>query len=163
MKLKIRGKINTFVLSGLLLLCCVFAGICAYISITLMESNIETSLKFSMNYLVDFINIKYPGDFTLNESTILKGDFDLTHSKVLDELKSKTNIEYTIFAKDIRISSSIDDATLIGTTADSKIAHTVLDEGKYYHGTTSINNQKYAAYYSPIINVKGDIIGMFFV
>lgn len=163
MKLKIRGKLNLAVMSYLLTLSLVFSILITFITTSLINSNIDNSLNSDMNYMVDLINATYSGDYTTDGTTLYKGDFDLSNSTILQHLKDSTNMEYTLFCEDKRINTTIDDSSLIGTTAEPSVVSTVLQEGQNYQSTCHISNENYITYYSPIKDAPGAVIGMFFV
>lgn len=115
-----------------------------------------------MNYMEDYIDSRYPGDFSLDGTTLLKGDYNLAELSALDNLKAKTGMEYTLFSNDTRINTTIDDPSLIGSTASPAVIEKVLNNGTVYQDTTMIKDQLYMAYYIPIKS-NDSVIGMYFV
>lgn len=79
------------------------------------------------------------------------------------EMKKLTNNEVTIFADDLRVSTTATEKgeSIVGTTADEKIWSTV-SKGKTYQGDASIYGKKLAAMYAPLKN-DAEIVGMYFV
>ena len=162
MHLKIKGKINLLMFSCVFIMTIIFGILCNYIAKTLIYSTINTSLVSNMNYMEDYIDSRCPGDFKLSDSTLYKGDFDLDRLTILNNLKNKTKMEYTIFANDKRIATTISDPSLIGTSANPEVINAVLNTGSTYQATTTINGALYMSYYIPIQNETG-IVGMYFV
>ena len=161
MHLKIRGKINLLIFSFVFIMTIIFGILCNFIAKSLIYSTINTSLVSNMNYMEDYIDSRCPGAFKQLDSTLMKGDLDLSGLTILNSLKNKTGMEYTIFANDKRIATTIPDASLIGTSANPEVIDTVLKAGNTYQATTTINGALYMSYYIPIIN-ESDIIGMYF-
>ena len=89
MKLKIRGKINTMVLTCLVILCLILGSTTLIISNALIHSKITASLNSNMNYLIDILDANYPGNFSLVDGELLKGDFYLKDAVALSRLKVK--------------------------------------------------------------------------
>lgn len=163
MKFKIRGQINSVVLSCLVILCLIFSGIIIAITNFLINNNIETSQNTNMNYFMDTVEDKYSGAFSSDGTSLYKGAVNVKDMLILDSLKNKTKMEYTLFAYDKRVITTIEEDGLIGTSANQDVIEAVLENGQSYQDTTQIQGQTYAAYYSPIKDSAGDIVGMYFV
>lgn len=163
MKLRIRGKINIAVLSCLLTLTFIFSILIASITIKLINSKIDCDLTANMNYFVDLMDAKYSGSYTSDGSTLYKGDLNLSDSTILQHLKDSTSMEYTLFCGDKRLITTIEDSTLIGTSADPSVIAAVIQNGQAYKSTVEIKNESYLTYYAPLKDANGTIIGMFFV
>lgn len=163
MKLKIRGQINFIVLSCLAGLSVVFTILISVISISLIHSKLNSNLVSGMNYFVDLINAKYDGDLSTDDTTLYKGEFNLEDAVLLQHLKAKTDMEYTLFVHDIRLTTTIDDPSIIGKPADPAVVEAVINQGKTYQSELEIGGESYAAYYAPLKDSAGKIIGMYFV
>ncbi len=162
MHLKIKGKINLLMFSCIFILVTLFSFISIKIAKSLIYSSINTSLVSNMNYMEDYIDSRCPGDFKLSNSTLCKGEFDLSQLTILNNLKSKTEMEYTIFANDTRISTTINDPSLIGSSASPEVINSVINKGVPFKDHTMINNAPYMAYYIPLMDGQ-NVIGMYFV
>ena len=165
MKFKIRGQINTMVLICLITLSIAFGVMNIFIADSLIDSKLESNLTSNMNYLIDLVESNYPGDFSIDtqSNSLTKGDFDLKDAVTLSRLKARTNMEYTLFAGDTRIVTSIDDASLIGTKASDAVIEAVLKNGSSFQNPTTIGGEAYMAYYTPIKDANNNVIGMYFV
>lgn len=165
MQFKIRGKINTMVLICLITLCITFGVMNIFIADSLIDSKLESNLTSNMNYLMDLVEANYPGDFSIDteSNALIKGNFNLKDAVTLGRLKARTNMEYTLFAGDTRIVTSIDDASLIGTKASDAVIEAVLKNGSSFQNPTTIGGEAYMAYYTPIKDANNHVIGMYFV
>lgn len=138
---------------------------------TSMEKEVENELKGQVKALVCSFDALYEGDYQKysndEEILITKGDIILNSNyKFIDNLKSETNVDYTIFYGDMRVITTICDdsgARLSGTKANSRIVSDVINSKKstFYKNVDVVGNkQKYYCYYEPLYNSKEECIGM---
>ncbi len=114
----------------------------------------------------DSYNTLLSGDWNLNDDVLHKGinpvDVDL-----LERISEKDGIEITLFYGGVRYLTTIEDAygnKLIGTKADSEIIEAVYKNGtEHISENVLINNVEYFAFYMPLTNPDGTIVGMFFI
>lgn len=113
----------------------------------------------------------YPGDYDLVGDTayqLYKGDYDLTSDySLIDEIKSRTGLEITLFYEDTRILTTIcnsDGERIVGSGAPDVVIKDVLTAGqpKFYNNSI-IYGSSYFAYYMPLTNTDGSVVGMLFV
>ncbi|MDN5377992.1 MAG: methyl-accepting chemotaxis protein [Clostridiales bacterium] len=91
--------------------------------------------------------------------------YNLAKYTFVDDLKSSTGNEYTVFSGDERINTTLSEngQRLVGTKLDSKIAKTVLTEQKIFTNEIVFRGRRFYAIYRPIINDKtGETIGAIF-
>lgn len=96
---------------------------------------------------------------------ILLGNTFSSHAFV-DEIKTVTGLEMTIFSEATRISTSImnNGARAVGTTLDNQeIYNAVLRDGRAYAAPATIFGKKYRTVYWPIKESSGKILGMWFI
>lgn len=162
MKLKIRGRILRAVLPAFMLLDIILTAMTIYIAQSYINTNIDHSMSTNISYYSDMINLQHEGDYRTDGKTLYKGYDDLKGTKLLEHLKDSTSFEYTLFLGDTRFVTTIehDNASLVGTKADEKIIESVLNKGETVHTDVSIEGHPFSAYYEPIKNARGDIIGM---
>jgi len=89
---------------------------------------------------------------------------DLSKSQYVDEVKTSTNCEATLFSGDTRLSTTlIDDKgnRVIGTKASDAVIETVINQKKNFQVQIALFGNNYFAYYSPLI-IDGNVIGMLF-
>ena len=118
----------------------------------------------------------YPGDYTLEPGTsengqttyrLLKGGTDITQDySYIDQLKEKTGADLSVFYLETRILTTVTDTNgnrLIGGSAHPIVLDHVLKEGNpHFYNKVLLASQPYFAYYAPIRNSGGDVIGMIF-
>lgn len=108
------------------------------------------------------------GSYTLDEQeNLIKGSYNLSgNMETLDELVQGDE-EFTIFFDNTRrVTTILDEKTgerLIGTTASEDVYNTVVKNGGDYEAyDIVINGANYYAYYKPLENPDGTIVGILF-
>ncbi len=105
------------------------------------------------------------GEYSYNNEVLKKGSLELT-SDVLDEIKTETGVDVTIFWGDVRAATTIvkeDGSRAVGTTADPTIYTKVMKGESVFLESVEIQGKDYAVYYSPLKQTGSDeIVGMFF-
>ena len=108
------------------------------------------------------------GEFYLNDSgELMKGDVNITANEgIMDEFANGSEVAVTLFYGDTRKATtliSIDNGErMINTQASPEVAQTVLGGEDYSATKLVINKQPYMAYYIPMKNNDGSIVGMYF-
>ena len=108
------------------------------------------------------------GDFYLNDSgELMKGNVNLTaNEQIMDAFAEDSDIAVTLFYGDTRKATtliSIDNGErMINTQASAQVVETVLGGDEYSATQLVINKQPYMAYYMPMYNGDGKIVGMYF-
>ena len=114
----------------------------------------------------------YPGDYYVvnqdNAIYMLKGDHQINGDfSIIDTIKEKTGVDITFFYQDTRVITTLHDPEgnrMIGTKVNAVVTNDVLKKGQpAFYPSVSIGEEKYFAYYSPLINSDGTCIGMLFV
>ena len=109
-----------------------------------------------------------PGDYRMEGDLLYKGDYCITSQEdVIDSFVAGSDADITILYGDTRRATSLIDTQsgkrIIGTTASGVVVDTVLKKGQDYRtADIMINNEKYYAYYKPLKNSDGQIVGMVF-
>lgn len=163
MRLKIRGKLLTLIISTIVLLNIIVNVVIYFQFNSFITNNI---LKTNANLGIQLINQKYEGDWNLNNGKLYKGDKLINDDyEIVDIIKSSANVQCTIFLKDTRITTSIvnNNKRVTGTKADDKVIKSVIDEGNEYIGAATVADVPYKTVYMPIKDKSGSNIGMFFI
>ncbi|WP_026510702.1 methyl-accepting chemotaxis protein [Butyrivibrio sp. LC3010] len=133
-------------------------------------TSFQEGLHAAAILLEDELSNQISGDWTLGEDgQLLKGEtpvHDLYQGQ-LDELNRKTGMHYTVFFGDTRYITSLKDAEtgvrMEGTKASDVVVDEVLRKGdEYLAANFEIANQNWYAYYLPLKNADGSVIGMIF-
>ncbi len=86
--------------------------------------------------------------------------YRLDDSKFVDKMKSIINDEFTIFAGDERVSTTVinNGERVVGTKLDPKVANIVINKKQEYKGKTKILGKNYITAYLPILSVDGNTV-----
>lgn len=136
-----------------------------------MHQQVYTELQ-NMASLVDtLLNTAYPGDYALENDTAIslyKGDVNLTDDcDLIDRIREHTGMDVTLFYEDTRLATTIknqDGERIIGTPAPEQVLASVLEQGdSRFYDNVIIRGISYFAYYAPLRNSDGQIVGLLFV
>lgn len=175
MKQKKGLGIHSF-LTELLLICIVPLVVLAIVIILVASNNMKSGLQQqaiqTLQSTVTAVKTAYvnlnDGDFYVDENgNFMKGDYNITeHMATIDEYTDGLVTDVTLFFGDTRMATSLLDTSgnrIIGTQAVAQVIETVLNKGQEFTSyDTTINNQNYYCYYTPLENPDGSIIGMVF-
>lgn len=133
-----------------------------------MHTEVSIELRNTADSVIMMYDLLYPGDYHLeggDSSDLFKGTQLLTDDySIIDRLKSDTQIDITIFYQDTRTLTTIRNPQgerITGTGAGALVIQEVLFSGQpHFYTNTEINNQRYFAYYTPLRNSNGSIVGM---
>ncbi len=134
------------------------------------ENLIKEELKVACVELDSKLSFEYDGDWALTaDGEMEKGGYVVQQEYMdeMDDIHKKTGLEYTLFYGDTRIITTIEKSDgsgrLVGTKATDAVIAQTLKGGQDYLGTNVvINNRPYFAYYIPLKNSDGTIVGMCF-
>ncbi|MBD5544202.1 MAG: methyl-accepting chemotaxis protein [Lachnospiraceae bacterium] len=101
------------------------------------------------------------------EGDMVKGDYNITQSvDRIDAYTEGMDSVVTLFYGDTRKATSLVDAStgerIIGTQASREVADVVLNGQEYSSTSLIINGENYHAYYMPLKNADGTVVGMVF-
>ncbi|MEE3467297.1 MAG: methyl-accepting chemotaxis protein [Eubacterium sp.] len=149
--------------------------ILAFYSVSSIRSGMQEEAMEGLEYSVHAMAAAYEAisnkDYMLQEKggvgTLYKGGFNVTQNeKFIDSFTGNTDLQVTVFYGDTRYATSLRDQTgerIIGTTAAPEVVQAVVTEGKDYETySLEINGEDFYAYYIPIKNSDGSIVGMYF-
>jgi len=135
-----------------------------------MHTEVHIELRNTAENVMMMYDLLYPGDYYLegtNSYDFYKGTQNLTddHS-IVDRLKADTQTDVTIFYQDTRILTTIcntEGRRITGTGAGALVIQDVLFSGQpHFYTNTEINGLQYFAYYTPLPNSDGSIVGMIY-
>lgn len=164
MKLKLRGKLLSIIISllfvfGIVITYIVYNGV-----IELVGNNKLTS---DINLGYELLNTKFEGEWNIKNRKLYKGDILINDNyEVVDKIKEQTGSLATIFHNDTRVSTNVikeDGARAVGTKVSDAVGKVVLKDGKVFIGEADVVGKKFITQYIPIKNKDNKIIGMFFV
>ncbi|WP_456276124.1 methyl-accepting chemotaxis protein [Bacillus sp. AK128] len=164
--LKIGTKFNLLVI-GIILFLTVVISFVAYSQVTkVMDETYTTRVKAVSALGYNWLNEKYPGEWSVKDGQLYKGDTNLyDNNEFADEMGTITGGAVTIFQDDTRIATNIKEngVRAIGTKASTAVSDVVLKQGETFLGEADILGKKYLTMYQPIKDNSGQVIGMWLV
>lgn len=137
-----------------------------------MHEEVKTGLVDINGTIRTLYDQVYPGDFTTVEQAdglyLLKGGKQLNGDfAIIDQIKENTGIDITITYKDTRVITTLHNSAgerLVGTRVGASVKRAVYEQGKaMFYPEVKIEGKGYFAYYAPLKNSDGTIVGMLFV
>jgi len=116
---------------------------------------------------MEIINLSNPGPWHVQDGLLYKGQSQISHrTELVDQIAGLTGDTVTLFLGDTRVATTVRSANgerAIGTKVSDIVAQTVLKNGQIYLGEANVVGELYQTAYEPIRDIKGDIIGIFYV
>lgn len=168
---KLVRQVLLFAAALALLMSSTIAGIGMYHIKNAYYDSFAEELHASALFLESALNHQWDGDWQVTSSgNILKSNYAV-HDEFqaqLDELHDQTGINFTIFYGDTRYITSLKDADgkrMEGTKASQTVVDKVVGKGEDYLATDFTidgSDSKWYAYYIPLKNTDGSVVGMIF-
>lgn len=134
-----------------------------------MQEEILTNLQLTTTTMSGTAEALDAGDYTLDaQNNLYKGEYNISqHEEMLDRLVEGSDVDITFFYGKTRRATTLLDAEsgerILGTDASDEVYNTVVQEGKTLTSMDlQINGQDYYAYYAPMKNSDGTVVGMYF-
>lgn len=169
-KQKILIKIIVIAIVSVILISTILTVIASIQISNAYKSMTNEELKAVCEHLRSELEATWDGDWNLEEDgTLTKGGQPVSeeYQQLMDDLHKETSIDYTLFYGKTRNLTTLYKAgtneRLVGTDASDKVVQQVLNGGQDFYATNlNIEGMKYDAYYVPLANSDGTIIGMVF-
>jgi hypothetical protein len=169
-EMNVRFRLRTKALMLLGVVTLVSLCMAAYTIMTVRDKIIlsaQEKLKGDTATSIAIINDKHPGDWSLRDGKLYKGETMMNDNfALIDRIAEMTGNAVTIFQGDTRIATTLKDASgsrVIGTKAAGNVVEAVLKSGRPYIGKANVAGTPYQTSYEPVKNSRGEGIGMFFV
>ncbi|MCM1173902.1 MAG: methyl-accepting chemotaxis protein [Blautia sp.] len=141
-------------------------------SINALQEGMQSEALNGLSNVCQSVSAAYEavdaGAYHLEGEVLYKGEYCVTENlEVIDSFTGGSDVSVTLFYGDTRRATSlIDKATgnrIVGTKASDTVISTVLQGGKDYStNRIEINGENYYAYYRPVKDDGGQIVGMVF-
>ncbi|MCX7711765.1 MAG: methyl-accepting chemotaxis protein [Clostridia bacterium] len=166
MHLKLRGKLLVIFILLLVITVMALMDVVNYSVRNMIIFNIQEKLNSDMSLGYSYLEKSYPGEWSIKDGKLLKGDKVINEDYTLvDEIKKQTGSFVTIFQGDTRVSTNVlkeDGSRAVNTKAAENVINTVLKNGTPYSGEAKVVNMKCLTKYIPIKDGSGKVIGMWF-
>lgn len=137
-----------------------------------MKSGMQEEALLGLSNLCQSVSASYDaidsGDYYMEGELLYKGEYGVTENEtVIDYYTKGSDADITIFYGDTRRATSLVSTEtgkrILGTQASDAVIDAVLKKGEDFSATDiTINNKNYYAYYKPLKNSDGQIVGMIF-
>jgi len=165
-KKRIRAELMLVVILPIILLGIAISVVGILLISNQYTENIFAELKTSTDVLVSGMDLMVRGDYSYDNGVIKKGSVDIIGTDMFYDIKQRNNVDTTIFWGSTRVLTTIegkDGEYLTKTRADKDIAERVLLHGEECSvNNVEIGGRSYIAFYRPLINTDGSIVGMIF-
>ncbi|MCI8357834.1 MAG: hypothetical protein HFI51_06790 [Lachnospiraceae bacterium] len=108
------------------------------------------------------------GEYHMEGELLYKGEYCVTENvDVIDSFTKDSDVSVTLFYGDTRGATSLIDKEtgkrIVGTKASDAVISAVLQKGEVYQtDSIVVNGENYYAYYKPVEDDSGNIVGMVF-
>lgn len=168
-KVKKTGLALKLVLMSLLPVIILGVFLAAY-TINLLQNSMQEEVQAGLKSTATALAGAYtaiPGEFATDEDgNVVKGETVITGDyTIVDYIKEQSDVEATLFYQDTRTVTSLKSGSErnVGTKAADIVVEDVLKNGKdYFDKDLEISGEKYYAYYVPVKDSNGSIVGMAF-
>lgn len=165
-KISMRMEIFAITLVPLVILSAVITGYLAWSLGSGLENEALTGLKDLCYSIEEMYNQLDSGEYSLDGNYMKKGEYQITKDQtILDDFKKMSNIELTVYYGDtVKATSLTSHKTgkkILETQADAEVVETVINQKEEYSTSKAmINEREYYAYYIPLKNPGGIVVGM---
>lgn len=165
--MKIKAKL-VLSFSAILILFALTVFLLVYFKVSgVILENYQTNIEKNSRLSLAFLDERFNGEWSIKDEVLYKGKEKMNDStEFVDTIQKQSGYLATIFMGDTRVATNVlleDGKRAIGTKASEVVINTVLKEGKDYHGEALVEGRNVFAYYTPLKDAKGEVIGMWFV
>lgn len=167
-KVSIKWEIIGLTLAPLVLL----AVIITLYSMNALKGSLEEEALSGLEDVCHSVDAAYSaldkGDYVMDGEELKKGDFNITkNDELIDSFVKVSDVEVTLFYGDTRRATSLVDSKtkqkILGTQASQEVTDQVVNKKEDFSSTSlTINDQSFYAYYIPMKNSDGSVVGMVF-
>ncbi len=133
----------------------------------LMNNHTKEEMTQSDFLIREIYDARYEGDihYDVENDKLMKGENDIsTDYSVLDGIKERFDMDASIIMADTRLLTTIRDekgVRLVNSLVNARVVNDIKQKKKsIFYNNIDISGEKYLAYYSPIEDRDGNIIGM---
>ena len=167
MKQSISKKINVLIFSCILLLTALLSSVNYYLTKENLLKSAETKLISDLQLSYTYVDLKIPGEWEIIDGQLYKGNVNMVgNMNIVDSIGKLTNGDSTtLFQYDTRISTNVmkDGKRAINTKVADDVANVVINQKKRFIGRANVVGNWYQTAYEPILNSKGEVVGIWFV
>ncbi len=170
-KASLYRKLLVMTLVPLFLLAMVIMSFSAHRFSEALNEEVKKGLQDLNATFLTMYDYLYPGEYSVleieNEIYMLKGEHQINGDfSVIDRMKESTGVDITLFYQDARVITTLCDNSgnrIIGTKVNAVVTRDVIGGGEaVFYPSVNINGTEFFAYYAPLKNADGSVVGMLF-
>lgn len=171
-KKKVKVSMKWEIIGLTLIPLVILATIITLYAMDALKSSLEEEALSGLKDICHSVDAAYTalddGDYVMEGDNLKKGDYNITKDEALiDSFVDASDVEITLFYGDTRRATSLVDSTtqkkILGTKASQEVTDQVVKKSEEFSSTNlTINNQSFYAYYIPMKNSDGSVVGMVF-
>lgn len=166
---KVVQKIVYIAIVAILIVAAILATVSAITQTNSFYREVKSGLASSAYLMENYLGDEYDGDWSLGEDgSLKKGTQDVKdeYMSILQEAKQKTSYDYSvIIGKQTAVStlrSAADKSDSSASTISDKVVSEVSKDGYSFEKKLRIEGADYCAYYLPMNDDSGNIVGYIF-
>lgn len=166
---KVVQKIVYIAIVAILIVAAILATVSAITQTNSFYRGVKSGLASSAYLMENYLGDDYDGDWSLgDDGSLKKGTQDVNdeYMSILQEAKQKTSYDYSvIIGKQTAVStlrSAADKSDSSASTISDKVVSEVSKDGYSFEKKLRIEGSDYCAYYLPINDDSGNIVGYIF-
>lgn len=167
MRWTISKKMDLIVLCCVLVLTVILGGVNFFFVKNDMQKNAQKKLVSDLQLSYQYLDKKIPGNWNIKDGKLYKGKVNMVgQNDIVDTLgKLSEGNKVTIFQNDTRVSTNVinNGKRAVNTKVADNVANVVLKQKKRYVGRANVLGKWYQTAYEPILNGKGDVVGIWFM
>ncbi len=153
----------------MLVMCIVIDAMAMLQSKASLTQELNRSLYATAASVAESYETMYPGDYRLMQLgggyvSLYKGDYELTEQyDFLDRLREKTGMHISLFFKDARILTTLQDDAgnrYAGSAINAAVSSQMMRKRQPLYYEVEIGTELYYACYIPLWNADNDLVGM---
>ncbi|MDQ0155422.1 methyl-accepting chemotaxis protein [Robertmurraya andreesenii] len=164
MKWTIGKKMNFLMISCIVLLTAILAGLNYYLTKKNLIESAQMKLVSDLQLSYQYIDEKIPGEWQIVDGQLYKGKTSLVGNEELADMTGKLTggNAVSLFQLDTRIATNVEQngKRMLNTKISDAVAEVVLQKKERYLGQADVLGESYQAAYEPIKNRNGEVIGI---
>ena len=129
---KLIQKLIIIAISAIIGISIILTGISSFEITNIYNEMVEEELKVGAEHLQSELNSVWDGDWKYENGTLYKGEQNVMeeYESIMDELRNKTGIEYSLFYMDERVVTTLTEngSRLVGYKAGESTVSTVIQQ-----------------------------------
>lgn len=166
---KLIQKLIIISISAIIGISIILTGISSFEITNIYNEMVEEELTVGAEHLQSELNSVWDGDWKYENGALYKGEQNVMeeYESIMDALKNKTGIEYSLFYMDERVVTTLTEngSRLVGyKEEESTVATVIQQKGTLYVSDKPVagTDEHYFGFFAPMMQSDGSVAGMVF-